>query len=517
MRRALILLALLVGCSTAEVGQPAQQRLVFLRNAVLAPAGAGHAVGGERVLVERSWTPGQEVEVGGQRDRAPARPECVPLFHVELGDVSDLVALGASEPGTALAWSPDGARLAVGSYRGQVLVVDGWTGDVLARRALAETMIKRVAWAADGRTLYAAEQSPDAFVHALDADNLTSRWRVRLADDLGSSPVPPDTELHGVFTLPAAYELLVLGGGDLLVAGVHGWNDGDGRRLNRSRIYRLDPRGQVRYRWPAGATADATFLRVATDGEQVAVAVSRSADGPAPPGVPVGGVQVLRASDLAPLRSFVNEPLKPWFQRAFIWDALDIDGGVVMAGLGDGRVRIVPPSGEALTLEPGTPVLSGEIPISASVGWGLFAGDGLVFNTGATNIPWGSAVAATRPPAAHPGENTVWFHGLDGSLRWTWHGEHRIQGLSVSPDGRTLVVGAGNRTTDERRDLYGALVFRLGGEGSGRSRLVATCSTENPVFFRHAATDDGRVALAEVPYRVGEGEVRGSYRVTVTR
>ena len=89
--------------------------------------------------------------------------------------------------------------------------------------------------------------------------------------------------------------------------------------------------------------------------------------------------------------------------------------------------------------------------------------------------------------------------------------------VAEEPDGRRLVVGAGIRSTDERRDLFGALVFRLDGQGAGRERLEVTCSTSSPVFFRHTVVDDGRVAVSEVPWKLDDGAVAGAYRVTVLR
>jgi hypothetical protein len=119
---------------------------------------------------------------------------------------------------------------------------------------------------------------------------------------------------------------------------------------------------------------------------------------------------------------------------------------------------------------------------------------------------------------AHPNENALWSYGLDGQRRWTWTGEHRLEGIEQSPDGDELVVAAGPRETDQRRDLYGALVFDLDApEGSGAERLRALCATEGPAFFRPALSADGRVAVAEHPFPDGAGGVAGAYRVTVLR
>lgn len=512
----------LLGCS-----DPApivvEGELGFLRGAVLAPAGAGgRPVGGGRELVERAWTPGETITVGGVQDQAPARAECVPLFSASLGDVDSMTSMGGEAPNTALVWSPDGSRLAVGTHRGEVLLLDGWTGDELGRRKLAETMVKAVAWSPDGSTLYAAEQSPDAYVHALDVPDLDSRWRFRIADELESSPPPPATDVYGVYTLPAAWSVQVLGSGDLLVAGTHSWLVDEVRR-NRARLWRLAPDGSVVRAWPAEAPADATLLFPHVDeaADLLTVAVGRSAPGDAPAGLAVGGLQVLSLSSFASRAELHMAPLAPHFTRAAPWEAVDVLGDRVFAGYSDGRAAIFPLQGVPTVLDLGTPYLAGDVPLASPVSWGFLTGAdasrSVVAATGDTNIPWGSNTTATRPPSPHPQANRLTVHGLDGTLRWAWSGEWVLQGLSASPDGTHAVVGAGERVSDDRRDLFGALIFRLDGDGTGAQRLEASCPTDAPVFFRQALHDDGRVAVSEVPWKGEDGSVLGSYRVTVLR
>jgi hypothetical protein len=524
MRFVLVALGLsLFGCRSAPVEQPPAERLVFVRGGVLAEAGSGgRGIGGGRELLERGWTPGESVTVGRRTDPAPARPECVPLFHVDLADVRSLVSRGVSAPGTAMAWSPDGSKLAIGSYRGEIVVVDGWTGAELARRQLAEAVVKQIVWSPDGATVYAGEQSPDAFVYALSAADLTTRWSVRLADDLETSPPPGEADVYGLFTLPAAYGVAVLPGGDLIVAGAHAWVTGDDERRNLARILRIDPAGEVVASFPSDAPAKAVFRfpRVDVDGGLLAFPVGYSAAGERPTDLPLDGIQVLNLKDLTPRFQHVGGALEPHFKRAHLWEAVDVDGERALAGFGDGRLQLVPLDGGAVTsLDLGTPVVSGDVPIASSVSWGLFLDDGAsAASTGTTNIPWGSDVAASRPPAAHPGENTLWVHGADGALRWNRRMEPAIQGLSVTPNGKRLIVGAGARNSDARRDLFGAYVFRLDGEGSGEERLEVACATESPVSTRHEPLDDGRIAVGEVPWKdEADGAVHGFYRVTVLR
>ena len=511
----------LIGCAGEP---PATGTLQFVRGGLIAPAGSaeGRALSDGRVWVERPWTPGETVSLGGLQGVAPRQAECAPLFSSPLGDVSRLVAMGGEAPDTALAWSPDGTLLAVGAYTGELVVLDGWTGEVRARRSLAETMVKALAWSPDGRTLYAGEQSPDANLYALEPDTLVERWRVRLADEVQTSAPPAGEDLYGVYSLPGVYGLNTLPSGDLLVTAAHGWNTPDGARLNASRVLRLGPDGSRRLSWPA-EVADASIFgpRLDRTGALAVFPVNRSASGPAPAGLPIGGVAVLKTDDLLLVTSVTPGALAPWFQSAFIWEALDVDPstGTVLVGVGDGRVLLYGLDGQLRrTLTPGTPVMVGQVPISASVGFGALAGDRALFITSNTNIPYGAAAPDLRPPSAHPGENTLWAYGLDGELSWTWHGEQRLNGLNLSPDGRTLVVGAGPRVSDDRQDLFGALIFDLGGpERSGEDRLLSFCGTAQPTFFRQQMSSDGRLAVTEVPTRAPDGQVRGSYRVTVLR
>ena len=519
-----VLVAGLGAACTTEAPAPAWS-LRFVRDGVLAPATAAPADAprfGDWALVSGPWRPGERVEVASAAEVAPRAPECVPYAHVDLGDVARMVAAGAPAPDTDLAFSPDGGRLAVGSFRGEVLVLDAASGAVLARRSLGEGMVRRVAWARDGGTLYVGEQSPDAAVRALDPTTLADRWRVDLAARVGRSTMPAGEDLYGVYSLPGVYGLEVLADGRLVATAAHGWSDAEGTRHNRSQLLRFLPDGTLDATWPA-EPADLVLLHPALDepGGRIAVPVTRSASGPAPAGFPLGGLQLLDLATLTPTGAVVVPPLAPWFTDTYLWQAQDVDvaADTVLLGLGDGRVVLAGLDGTLrTTLSAGAPVLAGDVPVAASIGHGRLVGDGAVYLTSGTNIPWGAAAPDLRPPSPHPGENTLWAVGLDGSPRWSFHGDWDVQGLHLGPDGRTLVVGAGERQSDTRRDRYGALLFDLGGPArSGEERLLTTCATEGPVFFRQALSVRGALAVAEYPYASGDGGVTGAYRVTIFR
>ncbi len=517
----LLWVAAVVGCANPDPPLLGDHEIAFLRGGVLlsSPVEGGRPLGSNFFYVSRAWQAGEEVAIGAASARAPEQAECLPVYSVDLGDLSDLVAMGGEAPDTALAWSPDEGRLAVGSYRGEVLVLDGWTGEIQARRTMAETLIKQVRWSADGETLYVGEQSPDAMLYALAADTLETRWSLALSDEVGSSPLSQGEDRYAIYDLPVVSGLDLLPDGSLLVAASHGWTE-DGRRRNQSRVLKLDSGGRRLAAWPSAA-ADATFLnfRLGRDKDLVAVTVNRSSEGPAPLDLPIFGLQVLD-TDLRPVSQHVQEPLEPWFHTAFLWEAVDVsrERGVLQ-GFGDGRILVEDLEGEVqISLHTGTPVLAGEVPIAASVGFGFFLEDGLVYSTSGTNIPWGTAVPDLRPPQPHPNENAVWVRDREGAPHWSWSGSQDVQGLSLGADDKTLVVGAGPRHADQRRDLYGALLFDLERQdATGVERLQAVCSTEGPVFFRHAMTADGRLALAEFPFLEDGGSIHGAYRVTVMR
>lgn len=448
-----------------------------------------------------AWSPGDEVN----GSRAPRVAECVELGRVTLGDVGARVAAGIPSPDTALAWSPDGRKLAIGTWLGGLLVVDGWTGEVLVRRELAESAVKRVLWSTDGTELYAAEQSVDAMLHALDPATLVSRATFRMADVLETSAPPGVDDLYGLYTLPGPYALERLGD-DLLLVGAHGWNTPEGRQ-NRSMVWRLrraEDRFETVASWPE-APADATFLAAAVQDDGVAVAVSKSSGGPVAAGLPVGGVQRLDAQ-LKPVGTAVPEPLQPWFDRAFVWESIGLQGDRLTLGLGDGRVWRA-----EQVRELGTPVLAGDVPLAATIGHLVDDGDLVYTLTSGTSIPYGAGRPETEPPEAHPQENTLW--ALDAETletRWTWRDGHGVQGLTVGK--RWIVVGVAPK--DGTADRHGVVVFDKRRDGTGVQRLATSCSTGQPVFFRTAIAPDGRLAVVSFPEK-RDDQVVGDYRVTL--
>ena len=496
----------------------------FVRGGFIVPAGSaeGREISGDRVFVARAHRPGEALSWSGPGGSGsatvPQELDCGDIFTLDLGDLQAAVARGAAAPDTALAFSPDGGRLAVGTTLGELWVLDGFTGAVLARRRLAETLVKSVRWSADGSTLYSIEQSPEAHLRALDPADLSDRWALRLADRVGESAAPAGEDIFGVYSLPTAYGLHVARDGSLLLAAAHGWSEG-GARQNRSQVLRVSPEGQIVDQWPPEPIS-ATLLNPAVDpgGAAQLVVASRSADGPAPAAPPLPSVLRLDAAPLA-LASAIQAPaLGPWFKQSDVWQAIDIDLAQDRLALGyaDGRVHLRDAAGAMVAeLSPGAPVLAGEVPIAASVGALKLLPGQLIFTTSYTQIPFGASAPELRPTSVHEADNTLWSVNLDGSTRWRWQGGHRLEAIASQPGGPLLAVAAGERTADDRRDLYGVLVFNL--SDPSHPDLAQRCPTEGPVTFAPAWAPDGRLAFVEHPWRATTGEVGGAYRLRVTR
>ena len=100
-------------------------------------------------------------------------------------------------PATALAFSPDGRRIAVGGYH-EVTVWDAETGKLLARLGGVAQQTQSLAWSPDGSTLAAAGGTPGALgeLRLLPADGSSpARLLDRITDVLPAAAFSPDGKL----------------------------------------------------------------------------------------------------------------------------------------------------------------------------------------------------------------------------------------------------------------------------------------------------------------------------------
>lgn len=539
----MMLLFFLWGCSS-DSGQMQQEstplQMTFLRDAILV-SGANSTHIEEKIkksphswrqidknnwISDQKWSSHTTISILGESKKTPLQANCVSIAHQVIGDVQNMISRQAGIPNTFMAWSHDESKLAVGTQRGDVLILDGWTGNILEQKHLSESLIKYVAWSHDDQTLYVAEQSVDGNIYAFDP-TLQTKWTFAVADIVESSTPPQDEDIYGIYSLPAAFGLVVLRDNSLIVPATHAWTK-DGVFVNRSQLLHLSTSGKVIQKWPQNV-ADATikFPVVDEEHDRMILSVERTSQQPIHPDlqeIPTGGIQVIQISDVSPTNFITVEPLQPHFSKSMIWQALDLSGKEqsILAGYSDGRIRITDLEGKQRTmLETSTPIQAGNVPIYAIIGWGKFYKDRAFYNTSPTYIPYTASSPELKPPADHPNAGSLFAMDLDGNKIWSWRGEHNIQGISVQEERGEIVIGAGDRISDRRKDLYGALIFdagfEKGKENTTKNPLLATCMTPNPIFFYHTMTSDGRLAVAEHPYLDEQGSIQGDYAIRILR
>ncbi len=452
------------------------------------------------------------------------------LWDYPLGDVSFQVRAGHT-PDSFVRFSPDGRYLALGTFSGRLLLFQSSTGRILWEKKIPEAMVKRVAFSPQAKILYYGEQGPEGAVCAVKVSSGKTLWCFSTARDLlrGEPPAPGD--VYGIYQLPGIYRLRVLPGGDLLVLGVHSWFDRRVRAWRRlSRLYRLSPEGRVRWAYPASGPAPVTIIYADSDptGDRVALVSLLPSEYPEDlrfPGPPPQSFVALSGETGRETFRYLLRPLRPYFDRVSAWESVAVspDGRFAALGTGDGRLFLfdltVPKLSRILSLA--TPILFGNFPVSATLGYGLFGPRGILYIlSGESTLPYGLPLSVDRPAGPHPAARTLF--ALDpetGHILWRFTSPVRLQGLAVDTRGQTLAVSAAAfRRENLRVRQFGVLVFDLRGRGGGLSRLSGYFPTEGTCFFHLAVSPDGSlIAAVETPWRDELGRLFGKHRLLVLR
>ncbi len=504
------------------------------------------ALNAARTLLAFQWQPGQNYRLVSSTSRgseparestlvAPWRPEPVALFQFPLEDVA-AAALGGTWPDAVVKFNRSGTHLAVGSFGRWLRIIEIPSGRTVYAERLAEGWVKTLAWAPDGRTLYVGEQSPDAFLGAMElggtaGGGLLPRWvwRVRLADQIETSR-PPADDRFGVYTLPGIFDLEVADDGRLLVAAVHSWTASDGHLRNRSLVACYSPSGQKHWQFPVRGAAPATFTSLGTDraATRVIVLPHQSQAAEPSPEAQVGSLHLIDGATGQLLDRRPIAPLVPEFDRVEAWDSLAISDDATRAavGLADGRGWLYDLA--AGRLEPleelplGTPRRLSGTPVVAAVSYARFAGSQLLLQTQNAHIPFSHAQAAVRAPAAHRGANTLAVFDRQGTPLWRFSGVYALGGQwpdrAASPGGsRWLLVAARELPSGSEPSPLGALLFDLQHAGGGVERLAYYYPTLGPPLFQADLSEDGLwAALVESPAPTPDGrDVYGTYQVHV--
>lgn len=499
------------------------------------------ALAGGRRIVEFDWQPRAQYEllIGGERRslHAPLKPAPYLVQSIPLEDVGQ-AAIGGVSPDGVVRFSPDGRRLAIGTFGGWLRVVDSYTGEVLHRRRIAEGMVKTLAWSPDGALLYVGEQSPDALLLALDAAPRVGRpptfdvvWSARLADWIESSR-PSAGDRYAIYSLPAVFDLKVAADGRVFAAGAHGWSV-DGEPRNRSVVCCFAPDGGPLWRQPSEGAHPVVIRHFALDaaGRRVLLLANQTQPAAADDSLRPDTLYLLdgRTGRIAAEQRI--EPLRPHFDRVDAWDsvALSADAAEAAIGLSDGRGLIFDTTSDVglsplVQLDLATPLVVGTTPVAAAASYTQCVGDLLVWQTQNTHIPFGSAQTANQAPSAHRGANTLTVTDLAGRALWKYRGPFALSGAwsdGVGTDGRPrwLAVACRELPGAAEPGQYGLLLFDLRQEGGGADRLTYYYPTAGPVLAAADVGPDGRLlAIIETPAPTPDGqELFGTHRVHVVR
>ena len=436
---ALVLFSLLLiapwGCSEGKGGIDAY----FVRNGLMlknqaaegvtvsTPEGAVWKPGQRRLLLPENssmlffdWIPGQKYRLQGDGPgislTAPQKPSPVSISRVELESMRPHGGSMGTSPDTELSFSPDGGRLAIGSFHGYLRIVKTATGESVFTRKIAEGAVKRLAWGKVGNreVIYLGEQSPDCFLYCLDAEDGRQIWRRKLADQVGEGRLASDSR-HAIYNLPGVYYLKALPDGDLILVATNGRFVKD-KFVHDCRLYRLDGRtGQARWMWPrernfphgitwVGSSQDSgtlAFISFNTFGRREIDPVYKD-----------GTLYCLGGQSGQVRWNYSMEPLTPHYRRVGSWQGVTVspDGRHVALGLNDGRgVLFRASDGKRLwTRGLGAPVIIGDLPVAAPLSYAAMSNDRIYFATPRNHHPLRSGKPQKqKAPAPPPGQLPV--------------------------------------------------------------------------------------------------------------
>ncbi|OAG27762.1 outer membrane protein assembly factor BamB family protein [Thermodesulfatator autotrophicus] len=443
-----------------------------------------------------------------------------------LEDVS-FYARSGHTPGAYPEFSPDGRWLALGTFKGGLFLFEAGTGKLIWQKRIPEGMVKRVAFSPDGQALYYGTQSPEGEVCALKTKSGEKLWCFSTARDLERGAPPPPGDIYGIYRLPGVYRLIVLPSGDLIVLAIHSWPDSRKQKWRRlSRVYRFSPQGKLRWAYPENGPAPLTLIYADADekGQKVALVSLMPSEGDdLSIGPPPQSFILLDGLTGKELMVHQLTPLKPYFERVSAWESVAVspDGRFAALGVSDGRLFIFDLRDRRIKtcLSLATPIILGELPVSATLSYGIFDSNGVFYIvSGESTLPFGLPLEVDKPAGPHPGARTVFAIDPEtGKILWRFASPFKLQGLALSKDGKVLAVGvAAFRREDTRVRQFGVLTFDLKKPGGGYKKLSGYFPTAGNVFFHLAVSPDGRlVAIVESPWADQYGRLFGKHRLIV--
>jgi hypothetical protein len=496
---------------------------------------------GSSILALCEWQPGSmyrvritparaDEEAVVQEVQAPLFPAPYRVWTFPLEDVGAIAATGAT-PDCDISFSPDGRRLAVATFGGYLRVLGVLDGKTEFERHFPEGMIKRVAWSADGKTLWAGEQSSDANLYRFVLNESVAgaaQWQdgesLRLAERLETNQLATGNR-YAIYSWPNVAEIRPVADGRTFVLGTHSWN-GDHGFQQRSAVWCLANDGTIEWQFPADEALPlgATSLTVDEQGTRVLFYAGPASQQTA--GEYAGETLYWLDGTHGEVRGTRTvEPKGPYFSRAESWDSLDVsrDGEFAVLGMVDGSAHLFELGEDGIRdvkeLELATPRLVGRTPVAAAASYCRMAGEWICLETQNTHIPFGSSQAAHHPPSPHHGANTLTIANRAGEVAWRFRGPYGLTGVWTDRpeqgDPRWLLTLSRELPGAREPGQFGALLFDMARTGGGQQRLEFHYPTVGPVGFDADISRDGRwFAVVEVPAPAANGrDLYGTHQV----
>ena len=438
-----------------------------------------------RLLLDFKWQEGKEYLVTLKTSRETLREKIIPQKPLPFVLAQD--GLGKPKGGVEIArideWSkvlyeevdvsPQGL-VAVGSFDRTVRVYSP-TGEVLWKHRIPTGVIRTVKFSPQSDYLLAGEASPDGTICCFEVKEGKICWKYQVVNDTGRS------EDRYYAHQPKVCSIMVTEK-RVYVSAARSWEDyveKGGKKIKywprKGIVYAFDLRdGRVLWKFPQKGVMDTTALRLSLDKKErylIFGGWGGSANGNIKQDYPENTLYVLDAKKGKLIYTFLVEPLKRFgFNTVSIGSSCDIssNGRYIGFSSSDGRLFLLDNEERIKRREPvviyekviSKPIEVNRVPIYAYGGKVLVDDEGqVILIMGRTYIaPMGKGMAKS-PRVRHPLENRLYEMDKKGEPVWIWQGEGPIEMLSLSADGRSLVVAMSHNYVQRRKEMAGIYCF----------------------------------------------------------
>lgn len=396
-----------------------------------------------------------------------------------------------------LRFSPDSARLAIGTETGQVLVLSA-KGETVWQRPPGLGKITAMEFSADGEDLYVGETSAEGGLYCLEAATGREKWRSGLARELGV-----DLKRRNY---PGIIRIITDKTGRIYALAQRYDRSAGGESLYYGKIFCLSPSGREIWKYPAGEPMDAWVNWMSGDDRGGRVVFGTANFDVDRQYRYAGNVYCLAGATGTEAWSLAVEPTPP-FNRTIMRGSPNIaaDGRYVAAMASDGRAFLFDREGRELwrrTLSQAKKI--SDVYLNAVGRDAYILGDFAVFTTINTynNANW-----QLPTPVEHPGSNSIFVFGVAGDFVAKWRAGGCIEEIAFSGD-RRLVAAVGRNTKTKDHRIHGLYVLSMP-DGTLEDRLA----TAGPCAAAAISPDQRLVAGVEAPLQLDDGTIVGAYRV----